>query len=222
MNRRFHPVLTVIAAVSTGLAAAAAPASGQLWELDVRRVTIDHDRSTPGSESGEQIPRGFGFAARHVWRSGVFVEFEASRGSDDRDGAICGGFIFDPATQCVPEIVRYSGGLVAVSSGLLLRLASGSGWSLGVRPRVGLGAVWVEERGLDTGFSFHEAPMTLLWGLAVEVRRELPWYGLGLLTSAGADRLHPVRNGVCLDCWTVIHDPLPHVRIGLGLTWRLP
>jgi hypothetical protein len=152
---------SVVAAVSTTMALSAASAYGQVWELDVRRVTIEHDPPPTVSGSGKQIPMGFGVAARHVWPSGIFVEFEASRGSEDREGAICGGFIFEPATQCISETVRYSGGLVSVSSGWLLRLASGSGWSLGLRPRVGLGAVWV-------------------------------------------------------------HEPLPQLRIGPGLTWRLP
>lgn len=222
MNRRYHHVLAVAAAVSTGLAVSAEVASAQLWEFDARRVTINHDRTPPGADSGEQIPRGFGFAIRHVWSSGVFVEFEASRGAEDRNGTICGGFVFDPVTQCVPEVVRYSGGLVALSSGWLFRVASGSGWSLGIRPRAGLGAVWVEEQGLDTGTTFHEAPISLALGLAVEVRRELPWYGHGLLTSAGADRLYPLGTEACLDCWQVIQNPLPQVRLGVGLTWQLP
>lgn len=211
--------VAAVATLTTG--ALAGPASGQAWEIAVRRVTIDHDPPSNVARSGEQIPTGLGLSARHLWQSGMFVEMEVSRGSEERTGAICGGFIVDPATQCVVETVGYSGGLVAVSTGWLSRLQIGSEWWLGVRPRAGLGAVWMHETGRDTGRSFSEAPLTLLVGLEGEVGYQLPWRPLALTAAVGVDQLRPVRIS-CEDCRQVLNEPLPQVRMGLGLAWRTP
>lgn len=219
-SRSAVPVPVALAIVGVGLCVS--PIRGQTWELDIRRVTIDHDAPPTLSASFEQIPRGFGISARHLWESGAFLELEFSRGSDRRIGAICGGFIFDPVTQCVAESVGYSGGLVALSMGWQFRLDLGSAWWLGIRPRAGIGAVWVSEVGRDTGREHFEAPSTLVAGIGAEVARTLPWYGLFVSASVGADHLRPMRLGQCLDCHQVLDSPLPQMRVGIGVGWRMP
>jgi hypothetical protein len=204
-----------------GVGAGVHPVAGQRWELDLRRVTIEREQSSSLTGSGELIPAGFGVSARHVWRSGLSIEFEVSRGSEDRMGAICGGFVMDPVTECIPETVRYSGGLVAVSFGWLFHVDTSSGWWLGIGPRGGIGAAWAKQTGRDTGETFSEAPLTLLIGLGAEVTRELPWYGLALMASVGADHLRPVV-AECVDCWQVLSEPMPQLRMGLGLAWPMP
>ena len=149
------------------VALASVSVSAQRVELDLRRVTIDHDWDSSVLGRGEAIPPGFGVTARYVWRSGAFLELSASRGSDRRQGVICGGWIIDPASECIFEPVEHSGGLFALSAGRRFQLDLGASW-LGIRPKAGLGALWVSEQGRDTGRSFLETPLALFVGVALE------------------------------------------------------
>ena len=195
-------------------------ALAQRWEVELLRVAIDHDHPRTTSGRGEQIPPGLGLAARHLWDRGFFVGLDGSRGSERRWGAICGGFIIDPETQCIGETVRYSGGLVALTGGWLGSAAIGSRWTVGASVRTGLGAVWVRESGEDTGRGHSESPLAYLLGGALEGSYVLPGEHMALTASVGADRLRPFGRDRCEDCRQIVRDPLPGWSVGLGVRWR--
>ncbi len=203
------------------LGAAMSPVAGQSWELEVRRVMMDDDGYESFARSGAPIPDGFGLAVRHVWSSGVLFGFELSRGSEERTGAVCGGFVMDMATECIEETVGYRGSLFALSLGWLFGVEVGEAWSFGIGPRGGMGVAWVREAGRQTGREFSESSLAFSVGVGAEARGRLPWYGLSLVASVGADHLRPSRER-CLDCWQVLMDPLAQLGFGLGLAWRIP
>jgi hypothetical protein len=212
-------LVTTTAACVVGLSGSV---SAQTWELDVGRVRIDHDPSPYLTTSGEQIPTGIGLAARYVWRSGVFFGVASSRGSDVGAGAICGGFIFDPVDQCIPESIRYSGGHMALIAGWRFRLEHRSGLWVGIRPTAELGSTWTREVGRATGRAFYESRLTVGLGAGLEAGYQLPWRRIGIMISAGMAQLRPVHVDRCLDCRQELYEPMPLSRIGVGLTWEMP
>lgn len=203
------------------LASAVLPqtALAQSWGLEVRRVSIDHDPPATLTETGEQIPIGWGVAARFVASRNLFVQLEHSIGAEQRRGAICGGFIIDPATQCIPEQVEYSGGLTALSAGFAARIGLGSHWSAGVRPSVGLGALRAAEHGRETGRTYSETRPAILAGVAAETTVRIPDTGLGLIVSVRAAWMKPFKEP-CLDCRQVFWRSLSHIAYGAGLEWH--
>lgn len=219
MTWRTNVVSTLFFLGTAGLGGLPPNAAGQGWEADLRWMTIDHDPPSNVASSGEQIPSGLGLSVRHVWPSSPFLGVRMSRGSEDRRGAICGGFVFDPGRQCTSETVSYSGGLVALSAGWRFALDVGSGWWLGIRPTAGLGTVWIRETGKDTGRSYSEAPLTFLAGLELEGARRLPLHALTIIASLGVNHLRPTGLDVCEDCRQVLREPMPQVEVGLGLAW---
>jgi hypothetical protein len=194
-------------------------AYAQAWELVARRVVIDHDYGPGFVRMGEQIPAGWGVAARALIGSHAFVQLEFSRGAEQRQGAICGGFIYDPQAQCVPEDVAYSGGLAAISTGWPGHVALGSRWSLGLRPQVGVAFLWVHENGQNTGRSYSEMPFTLRAGISGDVGYFIPDLGFSVVAVGGLDYLKPLRTS-CEDCRQVVRDALPQFVYGVGLSWR--
>jgi hypothetical protein len=211
------------ATVVTGLAAAVlfalatAPASGQSLELEVRRARIDQ-RPAPLERPAAYLPPGFGVVARGVLRAGPFLELEASRGADTRRSAIC-GYHMDPSLDCIPESVRYRGGLVAGLVGWRFRFGVGERLDLAMRPRVGLGAVWTSELGTETGRRRTEHPPTLVAGVFAEALYRLPGPGLGLIASLGADTIRPGVGYECADCFESLTYPMPQWSVGVGVSW---
>lgn len=194
-------------------------ASAQRWEMSLGRMSIDHSWPSNQTNSAEQFPTGIAWAGRHVWSSGLLVDLEISTGSEVSPGAICGGFLFDPERQCIPEPVRYSGGLVALSLGWRLQQDIAQDWSIGVRPRVGLGSAWASQSGQDTDRSYSDHPLTLVLGAALDGEYRLPGRPLAIIASLGADRLKPINIAACEDCWELVTDPLPQWSFSLGIGW---
>ena len=220
-NRSRGSVLPWVSWALLGVACVVAPSGpvvGQSWEVALRKATIDHDPSRGSADTGEAIPPGLGVSVQHVWGSGVAFGLAMSQGSEVRAGAICGGFIIDPVLECIPERVRYSGGLVALSGGWRLRGELGSKIWLGITPTAGVGAVWVSEDGLETQRTYSETVFAFILGAALESGIRLPWDGFGVVVSAGVDQVRPLRIG-CEDCRQVVRDALPQVRFGAGVTW---
>jgi hypothetical protein len=192
-------------------------ASSQTWEIDLRLVAIDHDYEGPSSDDWEQIPVGFAIAGRQTWASGAFFGLEISRGSEEHYGAVCGGFIYDPVTQCVPETVSQSGGLVAVFAGMRWRSPLGSKWTIGIAPRGGAGFLWTREHGKNTKRTLSHSPFATLLGVAAEASYGLP-QGMALLSSVGADYLRPYSI-IEEDGWQPLRNSMPQVSIAVGVAW---
>jgi hypothetical protein len=191
----------------------------QSWEVEVRRVAVDHDPPSTVTETGEQVPAGWGVAGRYVARRGVFIELEQSGGSEQRLGAICGGFIFDPATQCIPEDVKYSGGLSGASVGYAGRIGLSPYWRIGIRPALGVGVIRAAEDGRETGRTYSEIRPALLASAAVEATFRFSDTGLGLIATVRAMGVQPIKAS-CLDCRQVFWRSISHVAYGLGVTWH--
>lgn len=194
-------------------------ALAQSWEIEVRRVAIDHDPPSTITESGEQVPAGWGVAVRYVATRGVFLELEHSSGSEQRLGAICGGFIVDPATQCVAEQVKYSGGLSGASVGYAVRIRPSPLLALRIRPALGVGAIRATEDGRETGKTYGETRPALLASAAVDATLRLSGTGLGLIASVRATGVLPIKAS-CLDCRQVFWRRLSHIAYGVGVTWQ--
>lgn len=194
-------------------------AFSQSWEMEVRRVAVDHDPPSTVTETGEQVPAGWGIAGRYVARRGVFIDLEHSSGSERRLGAICGGFIVDPVTQCIPEPVRYSGGLSGASVGYAVRIGVSQYWRIGLRPALGVGVVRAAEDGRETGRTYTEVRPALLASGALETSVRLSDSGLGLIASVRATGVQPITAS-CLDCRQVFWTRLSHVAYGVGVTWH--
>lgn len=191
----------------------------QSWEVEVRRVAVDHDPPPTVTETGEQVPTGWGIAGRYVARRGIFIELEHSSGSEQRLGAICGGFIVDPATQCIPEPVRYSGGLSGASVGYAVRIGLSPYWRIGIRPALGVGVIRAAEDGRETGRTYSEIRPALLASAAVGATVRLSDTGLGVIASVRVTGVQPIKAS-CLDCRQVFWKRLSHVAYGVGLTWH--
>ena len=193
--------------------------SAQSWELDVRRVVIDHDPPPQVADTGEQIPSGVGLAARYVFPNRhLFVEAEWSNGAERRLGAICGGFFLP--SDCVAETVQYSGGVFLVSAGWLARLSLGPRVRLGIRPKVGVGLLRANERGIDTGGTYSEGRFTTMVGVAAEAAFRPFTRGPWVSTSVGTDSLRPYSAG-CEDCRQLLRRRLPQFTVGVGLAWSM-
>jgi|SRR5688572_933202 len=223
MRERKSPMLkpTILAAIVCGLALPRF-ASAQA-ELEVRRVSTDYraDQSFL-MRSDEPVPDGWGIAARYIATRHVFFELEYSGGAEDKYGAICGGFLENAAVQCVPETVRYFGSVLAFTAGWPGRIALGSRWSAGVRPKVGLGALHASEQGHETGREHSETRLSLNAGAALELTHHIPRIGLGLGACIEASRVRPVRIGSCEDCIEVLRADVTRVAYGVAVTWRPP
>jgi hypothetical protein len=192
-------------------------ASTQSLELDLRRAHFDAE-SRLNPESGVTVPAGMELSASYVWASGVLLTLGASRGSEVRYGAMCGGVT--SSVQCPEEIIDYAGGLVALGLGWRLRTGPGSWW-WGIRPEVGLGVLWRRDEGRDTGIGRPESAMSLHYGMAVEGGYRFPQRGLGIRVSAGLAELRP-QTDRCSDCYQRFDEALPHVTFGAGLSWDMP
>jgi hypothetical protein len=195
-------------------------ASAQSWVVEAERVTIDDKASGRIGGSADRIPQGFGVALRYAVEGIVFFEANASRGQETRMGAVCGGFILHPEVQCIPEIVKYEGGLVAIFVGWPGQISVGSGISLGLRPRVGLASLYTEEVGSDTNRSYEERTRALVVGIAAQVSYDLGGSAFGVVASAGLDRIDPFDGEVCLDCRREFTDILRQATWGIGVVWR--
>jgi hypothetical protein len=209
-------VLCVVTALTPQMALA------QFREIELRRVIVDHDEDTNFiTTHGERIPPGWGITARVPFGSGPLLQLEFSAGIDSRTGVVCGGFIQDPARECIVERVAYSGGLAAISFGWRARTIPQPRWSGGgVLPHVGFGAAWMREAGQETGRSMSEARLALIGGLGGEVGYLLPDRGITVHASVGPDLLKPIRVERSEDCSVRIRDTLPQYFFGLGASWR--
>jgi hypothetical protein len=188
----------------------------QSWELEARRVSTNYQ----ARGSAEPVPSGWGGVARYIARRPVFLEFEYSAGVDYRFGAICGGFLIDPATQCIPETVRYSGSVVGVSAGLAGRVRVGSRWSYGARPKIGLGAIDAGQHGQDTGREHSETRLAVSAGLAAQVSHHIPEFGVGISAFAEASQVRPLRITSCEDCMEVLRASVARLAYGITLIWE--
>jgi hypothetical protein len=195
-------------------------AIAQIWSVELQRVTIDDRTSGRIGGSADRIPQGFGFAVRFTVESMAFFEVNVSQGRESRLGAVCGGFIIDPDTQCIPETVRYAGSLMGFFVGWPGRVSVGSGLSLGLRPRIGLAALSTDEVGSDTGRSYEERTRSLVLGFAADVSYHLRGTALSVVASAGLDRIDPYGGEICLDCRKEFEDALRQIVWGVGVIWR--
>lgn len=191
--------------------------TAQSWELHLGRMSIDHQPPV-ADERGDRLPAGLVASARHTWRWGGSVEVEASRGSQTRTGSVCFGLVAEPS-DCIVEPVEYSGGLTALFLGWRVAGRIGADWSLGLRPRIGLGRVRVRERGDDTGRTASQTKSALVFGAAGDIRYDVPRSRISLIASTGLDRLRPFDLERCSDCYDVIRDPMPQWFGSLGLAW---
>lgn len=221
---RLHASLRWLVALVGLLSTAALPPHvfAQSWGVEVRRTTIDDGVSGRIGASADRIPQGFGLAVRYTVEGIVFFEADASRGHESRMGAVCGGFIIDPEVQCIPEIVRYKGGLVGVFVGWPGRISVGSGFSLGFRPRLGLASLTTHEIGSETKTNrrYEERTRALVAGIAALVSYDLGGSAFSVTASAGLDRIDPFGGEHCLDCRREFTETLRRAAWGIGLIWR--
>jgi hypothetical protein len=197
------------------------PSSGaaQSWELHLGRMSIDHEPPVPDAW-GDRLPVGLAVSGRYVWSWGGSVEVEASHGTQTRPGSVCFGLVAEPS-DCVLEPVEYSGGLTALLFGWRVAAGMGPDWSLGLRPRIGLGRVGVRERGDDTGRKAWQDVTTLVYGVSGDVRYDVPRSRLSLIASTGLDQLRPLGLERCSDCYDVLREPMPQWLATLGLAWAI-
>lgn len=203
------------------LLASATPslAGAQSVELQFGRMGIAHEPPALDTR-GDRFPTGFSLTGRYVSRWGPTLEVEVSRGTDTRTGSVCYGLIAEPA-QCIVEPVEYSGGLLAVFFGWRFSAHIDRNWSLGVRPRFGIGRVRAEEVGQDTGQSARHDPSVVAFGASGEVRYQVPGSPVSVLASTGLGRIQPFALDRCADCYDVIRDSMSHWTLGLALGWAL-
>jgi hypothetical protein len=191
----------------------------QVWEVGFAWVEVDHDYPSTMADTGEQVPVGFGISARRSFKiPSLYLEFEYTRGAEERAGAICGGFI-QPG-DCVLEQVEYSGGVSMLSMGWLGDRALTDSWSVGIRPEMGIGFLRANEAGRETGKTYRDWQVAASFGLGLEVGYRLSVSSpITLAAIAGWNHLRPVLVERCDDCRLTFRRPLPQISFGLAVRW---